>query len=198
MNTVFFDWGGVVANDPGDGLLAEILINLGASDEQVKEIFATYMRRFMRGEISELQYWQALHDDYGFETDESISDEFLKWKGLIANSDILNLIAEVHSLGLQTAILSNVIEPSYNVLDRAGYYDHFDYIIASCKEGYSKPQPEIYQIALDKTGSTPQKSLFIDDKESNLIPAREMGFTTILATHPDQIIADTRAYLESL
>jgi len=188
--TIFFDWGGVVADDPGDEFLTLLLRNLGASDEQVHEIFKTYMKRFMRDEISEKGYWDALKTNYGFTIDDSISDEFMKWTGLVANEEILALVDEAKAKGLRTAILSNVIEPTYNVLDRAGFYARFDETIASCKVGYAKPQREIYDLALEKLGATAEQSIFIDDKQKNLDPADEMGFTTVLAQNPTQIIRD--------
>jgi putative hydrolase of the HAD superfamily len=193
--TIFFDWGGVVANDPGDEFLGLLLKQIGATDGQVQEIFKTYMSRFMRGQISEAEYWSELNKHYGFKIHDSISDEFKKWRGLVANQNILALVDEAKAKGLQTAIFSNVIEPTYNVLRQAGYYDRFDEIVASCKVGLAKPQPEIYQLALDQLNTTASQSIFIDDKQSNLDPAAKMGFTTILAQSPAQIITDVRRLL---
>jgi len=190
--TIFFDWGGVIANDPGDEFLGELIRSVGASEGQVKEIFQIYMKRFMRGQISEAEYWQELRMKYGLTIHDSISDEFKKWQGLVANDDILALAKEAKDQGLKTAILSNVIEPTYNVIKAAGYYDLFDEVIASCKVGYVKPEKEIYAIALDRFGVTPQESVFIDDKQYCLDPAAQMGFKTILARSPRQIIDDVR------
>jgi putative hydrolase of the HAD superfamily len=192
--TIFFDWGGVIANDPGDEFLGQLLRDIGATEEQVQEIFETYMKRFMRGQISEVEYWQELRTQYGFIIHDSISDEFKKWRGLLANDNILALVKEAKMKGFKTAILSNVIEPTYNVIEQAGYYAHFDKIIASCKVGYVKPEKEIYQIALDRFGVTAQESIFIDDKQYCLDPAAEIGLKTILAQNPEQIIRDVRAF----
>ncbi|HEV7952120.1 MAG TPA: HAD family phosphatase [Candidatus Saccharimonadales bacterium] len=189
-DTIFFDWGGVVADDPGDEFLGKLLKQLGASEAEIQEIFRTYMKRFMRGHISEVEYWAELKANYGYSIPDTISQEFMKWTGLEANADILELVESAKVQGLQTAIFSNVIEPTYNVLSRAGYYERFDQIIASCKVGYAKPEVEIYTLALDALGTVGPRSIFIDDKESNLIPARKLGFTTILAQNPEQIISD--------
>lgn len=191
-DTIFFDWGGVVADDPGDEFLDMLLKNLGATDEQAREISRTYMKAFMRGQISETEYWNTLRTKYGFSIEDSISEEFMKWSGLVANEQILGLVDEAKVKGLKTAILSNVIEPTYNVLERAGFYARFDKVVASCKVGYAKPEKEIYQIALDQLHTTAKRSIFIDDKQRNLDPANEMGFTTILAQSPEQIIRDLK------
>lgn len=197
MKTIFFGWGGVVADDPGDDFLAKLLRKVGASDGQIQEIFQSYMRRFMRGEISEADYWNELRVNYGFTIQDSISDEFKKWNGLAANEDVLALVDEAKAKGWQVAILSNVIEPTYNVLEAAGFYDKFDITIASCKEGFAKPDIEIYKIALEKLNAAADESVFIDDKQSNLIPAETLGFKTILAENPEQIIRDIKNILES-
>ncbi len=195
IDTVFFDWGGVVANDPGDDFLGQLLKNIGATDEQVATIFDTYMKHFMRGQITEQEYWQEIKSNFELSIPDTISDEFMKWNGLTANQDILDLISELKQSGLKVAILSNVIEPTDNVLKKAGYYDLFDETIASCKVGFAKPEQEIYQISLDKLGTTADKSLFIDDKQRNLDPASQMGFSVILAENPEQILRDVKKRL---
>lgn len=195
MKTIFFDWGGVIADDPGDDFLAKLLENIGATPEQIQEIFQNYMKQFMRGKITEQEYWDALRNNYGFNIHESISDEFKKWTGLQANQQVLALVDEAKQNGWRTAILSNVIKPTYNVLEGAGFYDKFDVIVASCEEGYAKPEKEIYEIALSKLDATAHESIFIDDKQSNLEPANEMGFRTILAVTPEQIVADIKSLL---
>jgi putative hydrolase of the HAD superfamily len=191
-STIFFDWGGVIADDPGDEFLGKLLRDIGASEVQIQEILKTYMKRFMRGQISEVEYWDELRSNYGFEIHDSISEEFKKWQGLVANQRILALVKEVRENGARVAILSNVIEPTYNVIQQAGYYNLFDDVIASCKVGYVKPQKEIYTIALERLGTTPEQSIFIDDKQNCLDPARQMGVKTILAENPEQIVQDVR------
>lgn len=197
IDTVFFDWGGVVADDPGDDFLGQLLKDIGATDEQVATIFQTYMQRFMRGQITEDEYWQEIKGKFNLLIPNTISDEFMKWSGLVANRDILDLVSELRESGLKVAILSNVIEPTYNVLASAGYYSLFDEVIASCKVGYAKPELEIYQLSLDRLATTADRSLFVDDKQRNLDPALQMGFSVILAKNPEQIVSDIRNTLSS-
>jgi len=195
LTTVFFDWGGVIADDPGDEFLAQLLRDIGATGEQIDQIFKSYMRAFMRGEISEAAYWQSLRDEFGLVIDDTISHKFTEWSGLKANKDILDLAAQLKEDGYKIAILSNVIEPTYNVIKTAGYYDIFDEVIASFQVGYAKPDPEIYRIAVDRLGVNPRECIFIDDKELCLAPARELGIKTILATSAVQIVKDVKAAL---
>lgn len=195
ITTIFFDWGGVIASDPGAEFLANIVRGVGATEPQIQEIFQTYMRRFMRGQISETDYWRKLKEHYNLEIHDTISDEFKKWDGLAANQDVLEIAKQAKSQGIKIAVLSNVIEPTYNALVEASDYTLFDDVIASCKVGYAKPDREIYELALERMGATASESLFIDDKQIYLDPATELGFATILAQSPEQIVRDIRQYL---
>lgn len=191
IKSVYFDWGGVVATDPGDEFLDQILTDIGASRAQIDEIYHSSMRQFMSGEISEQQYWQALRDKYGFEIEETISQRFFEWNGLNANEEIMTLIGELKEKGFKVGLLTNVIEPSYNALTQKGRYEIFDSVTASCIVGINKPDEAIYTIALQSLDTEASEALFIDDKERNLVPARVLGMTTILANSPEQIIEET-------
>lgn len=193
--TVFFDWGGVIASDPGDDFLRELLLKIGARPEQIHEIMQTYMPRFMRGQITEAVYWQGLRDTYGLQIHDTISREFLAWKGLKADVGVLQLVDDIRASGVQAALLTNMIEPTYNVVEQAGYFHHFDCIIASCKVGMAKPDREIFERALVMAQADAPASIFVDDKQTNLDPAQDMGFATILAENTDQIVRDVRALL---
>ena len=43
-----------------------------------------------------------------------------------------------------------------------------------------KPDIEFYELVLDENDLKPQETVFIDDSEQNLPPARELGINTIL------------------
>jgi len=195
FTTVFFDWGGVIARDPGDDFLHELLLKIGARPEQILEIMQTLMPRFMCGQITEAEYWQGLRDMYGLRIYDTISREFQAWKGLKADAAILKLVDDIRASGIQVALLTNMIEPTYNVVEQAGYFHHFDCIIASCKVGFAKPDTAVYERALTMTHASANESVLVDDKQKNLDPAREMGLATILAKDTEQIVREMRALL---
>ena len=195
IDTVFFDWGGVIAQDPGDDFLKEILRERGASERLMEEINQKYMQKFMRGEFTEHDYWQALKHEYGFEPPVSTGTTFLSWQGTETIPAAIDLVRDVQASGRTAAILSNVIMPAYSALYDAGVYDEFDVVITSCTEGVAKPEPEIFQLALERAIARAGNSLFIDDKEHNIDIAKQLGFHTILAKHPSQYVAEARILL---
>ena len=62
----------------------------------------------------------------------------------------------------------------------------FDHIIASCDVKLIKPDPAIYELALERAGCLPQESVFLDDREPNVRAAEELGIHGILFRNPDQ------------
>lgn len=196
INTVFFDWGGVVAEDPGDDFLKEILHSCGATPEQMEQISRVYMQKFMRGEFTESDYWNAVKSHYGYDIPMSTESLFLSWHGTETNDDVMALVRDVQASGRVAGLLSNVIQPAYDALSEAGVYDPFDVVITSCTEGVAKPEPEIFQLALERTKTTAPESLFIDDKLENIEVAQQLGFKTILAENPAQFIAEARKLLD--
>jgi FMN phosphatase YigB (HAD superfamily) len=52
----------------------------------------------------------------------------------------------------------------------------YDAIIDSSQTGYIKPEPEIYELAAEKTGIKPESLLLVDDSRSNLMAAARLGW----------------------
>lgn len=61
-------------------------------------------------------------------------------------------------------------EPRYPVLKE------FDGRVISAHEGTLKPEPRIYEIAIERFDLSPGRTFFIDDRPENIAAARAMGF----------------------
>ncbi|WP_371792979.1 HAD-IA family hydrolase [Streptomyces sp. NBC_01471] len=58
-----------------------------------------------------------------------------------------------------------------------------------------KPDPRIYQLALDQLGLRGSECIFVDDIATNLPPAQALGITTIHATDPTHTVQQLRNLL---
>jgi len=85
-------------------------------------------------------------------------------------------LAQYYPLGL----ISNISESHVRYVE-----SHFDFfpifrkLFYSCRVGHVKPHPEIYQYALAEMKADRFETLFIDDKEENIMAASKMGWQTI-------------------
>jgi putative hydrolase of the HAD superfamily len=71
----------------------------------------------------------------------------------------------------------------------------FDHVIASCDVKLLKPDPRMYQHALNQTGCRAEEAVFIDDREINIEGARSLGMHGIVFRDPQQTIRDLNALL---
>ncbi len=67
-------------------------------------------------------------------------------------------------------------------LELFGLRQPFTTFFSSCWIGVLKPALRIYQVALAMSQAEPEESVFIDDRERNLEPARMLGMRTIRFT----------------
>jgi len=72
------------------------------------------------------------------------------------------------------------------------FFDLLDDIVISGEVGHIKPDPEIFQIMLEKVGRPAQECLFIDDSLTNIDQAQKMGFATIHFQSPEHLAAALR------
>lgn len=71
-----------------------------------------------------------------------------------------------------------------------GLDEIFDAYLSSCWLGLRKPTRKFYDRALSIAQARPEQSLFIDDREQNLMPAHSLGMRTILYQSGSQLRAE--------
>lgn len=196
-STVFFDWSGVIADDSGDKFIRQSLADVGATESQIQQILKEYFNDFMLGNLSETEYWNLLRLNHGMKIPNEYNGIFDKWSGINPNRDMVKLVQDLKTAGFKTGLITNIIKPVFNIIKQLGHYDIFNDIVASCETSLVKPRPEIYRLALNRLGTTAEKSIFIDDKQSNLDAASEMGFKTILAINSKQTIFDLKSVINN-
>lgn len=103
---------------------------------------------------------------------------------------LARLLAQYYPL----AIISNISEAHVRQVEAAyDFLSIFRKRFYSCRVGHIKPLPEIYEYALAEMRADRFESLFIDDKEENILTAAKMGWQTI-HLRPD---VDLRLALQS-
>ncbi|GCB65776.1 hypothetical protein scyTo_0013501 [Scyliorhinus torazame] len=84
----------------------------------------------------------------------------------------------IRAEGLKTAVLTNNFwfkDQSFLPVEKVD----FDVIVESCREGISKPNPDIYKLCLKRLRVHPEESIFLDDCGLNLKQAAQLGLKTI-------------------
>ncbi len=121
---------------------------------------------------------------------------------LLADAYIEHLSTYDHLLPYSREIL-NYLKPTYRLhiitngfeeiqakkLRNSNIHGYFEQVINSEMAGVKKPDPRIFQLALERTRVLPNRALMIGDNlEADIIGARAVGFHTIhLNVHKDPL-----------
>lgn len=73
---------------------------------------------------------------------------------------------------------------------KAGFGNVWDVVISSKEMKIRKPDPKIYQAALDPLGIPPQRAAFVGHKQSELDGAKAVGMKTIACNYEPNTLAD--------
>ncbi len=93
-------------------------------------------------------------------------------------------------------MLSNQIEDWLEeVIDQNNLRNKFNYFANSYQLGISKPDSKIFLAALEKAGSKPNETLFIDDSLKNIEAAKKLGINTIKFENYEQFIKEFEEFV---
>jgi len=106
--------------------------------------------------------------------------------------DVMPTLHAVRQRGLKLAIVSNWDASLQSHCDDLGLTPLFDTIVGSLDVGYEKPDPRIFQIALERVQVTASQVLHVGDMYvSDVVGARRAGITpALLDRHDLQTDAD--------
>ncbi|GAA1890773.1 HAD-IA family hydrolase [Streptantibioticus ferralitis] len=103
---------------------------------------------------------------------------------------MINAAAAARRAGIKVGILSNSVGLApWNLYDGHDLDTLYDAVVISEHHRMRKPDPEIFQIALQHLGLPAEQCVFVDDTESYLPAAVDLGFATVHAKEPKQTIS---------
>jgi putative hydrolase of the HAD superfamily len=111
-------------------------------------------------------------------------------------SMVLELAHELRARGLRMAVVTNNAREFADAWKKLVPVDHlFDDVIDSSEVGVRKPNPRIYELALERLGVTdPARAVFLDDFEPNVVAARRLGLHGVhVAPDPAAAMAELAA-----
>jgi putative hydrolase of the HAD superfamily len=97
-------------------------------------------------------------------------------------SDVVSLASDVKSRGFQTAIVTNNAKEFREGWTKSVPIDEICHVIVDSSEiGIRKPDPRIFEFALEKLGvRDPSRAIFVDDFAANVEAAEAVGMRGVL------------------
>jgi len=196
LKAVVFDYGMVLSNAPHTEHQQEILRITGLTEKRLDEIYWIDRHAYDRGEITGLGFWQKLVAYAKLDLSEDQVHQLNHQDSRMwttVNPEMLAWHQQLKEKGLQTGILSNMGDTVLESIESSfPWIQDFDVLIWSYQHNLAKPEPEIYQLLLQKLGTAPEETLFLDDKLVNIEAAEKLGirglqFSTVAKLREDLI-----------
>jgi epoxide hydrolase-like predicted phosphatase len=187
IQAVLFDFSGVLTTSPWPAITASAGGDLAFLTGPYHEDTDHPWHRLERGEISVDEWLAAVNEaaeQAGRTLDLTPMQTLLT--DLVVHDDVVEHVGGLRADGYRTALVTN------NVREGAAGWramipvdDLFDVVVDSSSVGMRKPDPAIFTHTLDLLGGiAPDRAVFLDDVESNLVGARLAGLHTILVDDP--------------
>lgn len=91
------------------------------------------------------------------------------------------ILQELRNRGFVLGVVSNSDGRIFSVLDRCGLARFFQVIVDSHEVGVEKPDPRIFQVALDKIKARPEQTVYVGDIYSiDVVGAKRAGIHPVL------------------
>jgi putative hydrolase of the HAD superfamily len=95
--------------------------------------------------------------------------------------DVLRTLDELEASGLVLAIVSNFEAWLEDLLGLLRIRDRFPVRVISGREGVEKPDPRIFELALERLALDPADAMYVgDNPEFDVVPASALGMTAVL------------------
>lgn len=190
IKSVIFDWGGVLIENPTEGILQYCREYLGIGAGCILAAYRKLIPYFEEGKISEEEFWKGVCRRTVSKRERPVSLWYEAFeKSYVEKKDVFAVAVELFDRGYRTGILSNSEKPAWPIMEREPYRI-FDPIVTSWRVGSSKPQRRIFDALIETLSLDPSEILLIDDVTVNIEAARNSGLQGLLFTDADKLKAD--------
>jgi putative hydrolase of the HAD superfamily len=181
---IFFDIGGVLGSNGWDreqraAAVRHFGLDVGELEDRHDESIA--MLEQGRMALDEYLKCTVFYRPRPFELEEFKACMLAQSAPFPETIDLARALARTRRYRLMT-INNESAELNQHRLEQFGLRDIFVAFFSSCWVGILKPARRIYEVALAMSQAEPDRSVFIDDRERNLEPARTLGMQTIRFT----------------
>ena len=102
---------------------------------------------------------------------------------------VTRALSAVRTHGVRLAVVSNWDMTLPDHLRRAGLLDFVDAVVTAAEAGVRKPDPRIFELALERLGAAPDRAIHIGDAQADADGARAAGMRFAWAPLTDAVAA---------
>jgi putative hydrolase of the HAD superfamily len=162
-------------------------------------------RSMQAGEVSERAYWASRAAEVAVVSGEPGVPAMMRRLFAGSEHELVRpqaqaLVADAHTAGLHTAVLSNDLHDFHDQawIDGIGVLAEVGCVVDASRHRMRKPASDAYRLVLDRLGVAADQALFVDDQPANVAGARAVGMAVVWfdVTRPQHSYAKVRRALE--
>jgi putative hydrolase of the HAD superfamily len=213
IQAILFDLDGTLRhNDPSSTeSFFNYAVQLGAQDSPAKRNYATRWTHYYWAQspemLADLKYFQTLSPEFWIFYSERALIKFgctpdqaktlapavhrhmsVDYKPLdIVREDVLPALQTLKNAGFTLGVVSNREESFYEYLAMLDLHQYFDLMLAAGEINAWKPEPEIFEYALQQLNISANQAIYVGDNYfADIVGSREAGLLPVLLD-PEQI-----------
>lgn len=189
IDTFLFDMGNVLVHFSHPLMCQQIADVCGSSAEEIRRLLFDlgWENEFERGELTEAQFQTRLENHFQRQID--LPALVLAASNIFTlNTPMVPILQSLRRQGKRLVLLSNTsishIEFVRREFDVLGEFDDF---VLSYEVGAMKPQPAIFESALNKIHCPPERCFYTDDIPAYIEVARQHGLQAEVFTTAESL-----------
>ncbi|MCX6732140.1 MAG: HAD-IA family hydrolase [Candidatus Roizmanbacteria bacterium] len=197
IKALIFDFGNVVVTNDWNYICPE-------KDKEFTSYFGVTMQDFKKGwdiawplirigKITEDEFWKLFLTESGAKNIDIVYAKTLWRKYQSPLPGMINLIIRLRNRYTLVGCTDNGKEWVEFYKGNYHFDSYFDAIVSSAEVGDHKPNPKIYEVAIEKTGVKPDEILFIDDNDKPLEGAQKARMHTLKFKDAIQLEKDLKS-----
>jgi HAD superfamily hydrolase (TIGR01549 family) len=113
--------------------------------------------------------------------------------------DTLPILDKLQARGVRMGVVSNYGAHLIYTMYKLNIYDYFEFVIVSSLVDMAKPEPGIFEMAIEKSGVPPQRMLYVGDNVTDDIEgSNNVGIDAVLINRPGRTPSTAPVVIESL
>lgn len=164
--------------------------------------------RFWLSEVDAAGFWAGLYElmlrEVGFENGtrpiaEDIYRAFGQSHRWQPYADVVPAFKELTAAGYKLGLISNWDSRLPSLMVEVGLAKYLDFVIASASVGWLKPQPQIFELALERAAVLPAEAMHIGDHYyADIMGARSVGITPVMIDRFETVDSSDCLLIQSL
>lgn len=196
IKAMLWDFAGVLLHTVEGDFNSLLSARLEVPVTEIERVFNTEENnRWDLGELDDDTFFTFVIRELNLAEEKRATLAWFFEKDFYVQAELLEYIRNIRK-NYTTVLLTNFPNHLHTYLKTDWFVEGaFDEVIASCDTKLIKPDPRMYQYALERIGCGTDEVIFIDDRPINIQGAESLGIRSLLYRDTPGIIADLESIL---